>query len=105
MSTGRMDYSSAIRDVAPPQLKQLKQTVTLSKAARLRLSWLDYYNTHGTNAALTARHFGIAKSQTPTVTSPLASQVLLTMPWLVGLRLVSSRRTAYYLPITSSIIS
>jgi transposase InsO family protein len=26
------------------------------------LSWLDYYNAHGQNAALTARHFGIAKS-------------------------------------------
>lgn len=62
MSTGRMDYSSAIRDVAPPQLKQVKQTVTLSKAAKLRLAWMDYYATHGNNAALTARHYGIAKS-------------------------------------------
>ncbi len=62
MSVGRMDYSSAIRDVAPPQLKQLKQTVTLAKEAKLRLAWMDYYQTHGKNAALTARHFGIAKS-------------------------------------------
>lgn len=62
MTTGRMDYSSAIRDVAPPQFKRIKQTVTLSKPAKLRLSWMDYYHTHGNNAALTARHFGIAKS-------------------------------------------
>lgn len=57
-----MDYSSAIRDVAPPQLKQIKQTITLPKAAKLRLAWMDYYHAHGSNAALTARHFGIAKS-------------------------------------------
>ena len=51
-----------LRSVAPPELQQVKQIVTLSKAAKLRLSWLDYYHTHGENAALTARHFGIAKS-------------------------------------------
>jgi len=62
MAAGRMDYSSAIRDVAPPNLKQLKQTVTLTKTARHRLSWIDYYHSHNQNAALTARHFGIAKS-------------------------------------------
>lgn len=62
MAQGQMDYSSAIRDVAPPKLKQIKQTVTLPKAAKLRLAWMDYYHTHGSNAALTARHFGIAKS-------------------------------------------
>jgi transposase len=26
------------------------------------MSWLDYYNTHGCNAALTSRYFGISKS-------------------------------------------
>jgi putative transposase len=31
----------------------------LSKAAKLRLAWLDYYNAHGHNARLTCRHFGI----------------------------------------------
>lgn len=51
-----------LRSVAPLQLKQVKQTVTLTKAAKLRLSWLDYYQAHGGNAALTARHFGISKS-------------------------------------------
>ncbi len=32
----------------------------LSRAARLRLSWFDYYRGHGGNARLTCRHFGIA---------------------------------------------
>lgn len=62
MAHGRMDYSSAIRDVAPPQLKRVQLTVSLSKTAKLRLQWMDYYRLHGNNAALTARHFGIAKS-------------------------------------------
>lgn len=51
-----------LRSIAPLKLKQVKQTVTLSKTGRLRLSWLDYYLAHGNNAALTARHFGIARS-------------------------------------------
>ena len=51
-----------LRSVAPPQLRQVRQTVRLTKQAKLRLSWLDYYQAHGRNAALTARHFGIAKS-------------------------------------------
>jgi transposase InsO family protein len=51
-----------LRSVAPPQLRQVKQTVSLTKAAKLRLSWIDYYQAHGSNAALTARHFGISKS-------------------------------------------
>lgn len=51
-----------LRSVAPPKLRQIKPTHTLTKAAKLRLSWLDYYQTHGCNAALTCRHFGIAKS-------------------------------------------
>lgn len=34
--------------------------VELSKAARLRLQWFDFYRTHGHNARLTCRHFGIS---------------------------------------------
>jgi transposase InsO family protein len=34
----------------------------LSKGAKLRLSWIDFYHTHDNNAALVCRHFGIAKS-------------------------------------------
>jgi transposase InsO family protein len=51
-----------LRSVAPPELKLVKQTINLTKVAKLRLSWIDYYQAHGQNAALTARHFGISKS-------------------------------------------
>ena len=32
----------------------------LSKKARQRLKWFDYYNFHGQNARLTCRYFGIS---------------------------------------------
>lgn len=34
---------------------------SLSKEAKLRLKWFDFYFTHGKNAELTCRHFGISK--------------------------------------------
>ncbi len=34
--------------------------VELSKRARQRLKWFDYYNSHGHNARLTCRYFGIS---------------------------------------------
>jgi len=34
--------------------------VGLSKTARQRLKWFDYYNSHGHNARLTCRYFGIS---------------------------------------------
>lgn len=43
-----------------PGLGRLKATVSLSKQAKLRLKWIDYYHAHGKNARLTCRHFGIA---------------------------------------------
>lgn len=42
-----------------PGLSSLKPTVTLSKEAKRRLKWIDYYHSRGSNAALTCRHFGI----------------------------------------------
>lgn len=33
----------------------------LSKTARQRLKWFDYYHSHGRNAALTCRYFGISR--------------------------------------------
>jgi transposase InsO family protein len=42
-----------------PGLSSIRQTVTLSKEAKLRLKWLDYYHAHGKNVRLTCRHFGI----------------------------------------------
>src|SRR6266496_509278 len=59
---GRVGVHMGLRSVAPPTFKQVKQTVTLPRSAKVRLAWFDYYNSHGKNAALTARHFGIAKS-------------------------------------------
>ena len=46
--------------VVVPKLGSIKDTVSLSKEARLRLKWIDYYQAHGNNARLTCRHFGIA---------------------------------------------
>lgn len=34
----------------------------LSKEARRRLAWMDFYRSHGQNAALVCRHFAIARS-------------------------------------------
>src|SRR3990172_10722360 len=33
----------------------------LSKEARRRLKWMDHYESHGRNAALTCRYFGISR--------------------------------------------
>lgn len=35
---------------------------SLSRDGLKRLSWIDWYNSHGRNAELTCRHFGISKS-------------------------------------------
>lgn len=48
------------RDVIVPGLSSIKPTVSLSKPAKQRLKWVDYYHSHGRNARLTCRHFGIA---------------------------------------------
>lgn len=42
-----------------PNLSRIKETVSLSKAAKQRLKWIDYYHAHNSNARLTCRHFGI----------------------------------------------
>lgn len=46
--------------VVVPKLGSIKATVSLSKQAKQRLKWVDYYHTHHNNARLTCRHFGIA---------------------------------------------
>jgi len=46
--------------VVVPRLGSIKATVSLSKQAKIRLAWIDYYKAHGNNARLTCRHFGIA---------------------------------------------
>ncbi len=43
-----------------PGSGHLERAKSLSKKAKLRLQWMDYYQRHG-NVALTCRHFGIAR--------------------------------------------
>lgn len=45
--------------VVVPKLSSIRPTVNLSRGAKGRLKWIDYYHSHGSNAALTGRHFGI----------------------------------------------
>jgi len=45
-----------------PRTKRLLALgIELSRDARKRLDWIDYYQSHGENASLTARHFGISR--------------------------------------------
>ena len=44
-----------------PGSKHLAKIPELSKAARQRLKWFDYYGSHGHNATLTCRYFGISR--------------------------------------------
>lgn len=46
--------------VIVPKLRSIKATVQLSKEAKLRVQWVDFYYAHSKNARLTCRHFGIA---------------------------------------------
>lgn len=43
-----------------PHLGLLPSIKPLSKSAKNRLKWFDFYFSHGENASLTCRHFGIA---------------------------------------------
>ncbi len=52
-----MRISSA---TAPKALRLAGRGPKLSPRARLRLRWMDYYNSHGHNARLTCRYFGIS---------------------------------------------
>jgi transposase InsO family protein len=45
-----------------PGLGRVQASVSLSKEAKIRLSWIDFYVRHGKNSSLTCRHFGIARS-------------------------------------------
>lgn len=51
------------RDARPPSFSRARELPPpLSKGAKMRLSWMDFYESHGCNAALTCRHFAIARS-------------------------------------------
>jgi putative transposase len=49
-----------IRNGAIPHYKKVSHIVTLSREAKNRLRWLDYYHSHDQNARLTCRRFGIS---------------------------------------------
>lgn len=45
-----------------PARRWKRRAPDLSAAARVRLKWMDFHQTHGRNASLTARHFGISRT-------------------------------------------
>lgn len=45
--------------VVVPGLASIRDSVTLSKAAKQRLKWIDFHQAHSGNVRLTCRHFGI----------------------------------------------
>jgi putative transposase len=45
-----------------PGAARISKIKSLSKEAKLRLKWMDWYIDHGKNARLTCRHFGIVPS-------------------------------------------
>lgn len=58
---GRIGVPTHTRLVSP-ELISLRPIANPSKAARLRMQWLDYYFAHGRNGALVCRRFGISRS-------------------------------------------
>lgn len=50
-----------IKNRAIPRASRLARIPELSKAARQRLKWMDYYAAHGRNASLASRYFGISR--------------------------------------------
>jgi len=49
-----------IKNGLVPKYFRLSKIRDVSRAAKLRLDWFDFYKTHGNNAALTCRHFAIS---------------------------------------------
>jgi len=58
----RGHYNSSIMNVYStiPRYKSLVSIPVLSKKARQRLKWFDYYNSHGHNARVTRRYLSIS---------------------------------------------
>jgi putative transposase len=48
------------RGIPPGSQRLSKRTADVSKEARKRVKWFDYYQANGRNARLTCRHFGIS---------------------------------------------
>jgi putative transposase len=49
-----------VSGLAPGITSLAKRTADISREARQRLRWFDYHNSHGHNARLTCRYFGIS---------------------------------------------
>ena len=49
---------NGIRAIIPVS-KRIRDPIQLSKEAKQRLKWVDFYQQHANNARLTCRHFGI----------------------------------------------
>lgn len=58
----RYGISMKTYGVILPKTKALDRLTVLSKPAKQRLKWMDYYYAHNCNARLTCRHFGISAS-------------------------------------------
>lgn len=56
----RYGISMKTYGVILPRTKSLDRLTVLSKPAKQRLKWMDFYHSHGRNARLTCRHFGIS---------------------------------------------
>jgi putative transposase len=50
-----------VSNVIPGSIRLGKRTADISREAQLRVKWFDYYFSHGNNAQLTCRHFGISR--------------------------------------------
>lgn len=57
---GRYNGASMKAHKILPGAKTLSRLVDISFEAKRRLKWFDYYRSHGRNASLTCRHFGIS---------------------------------------------
>ncbi len=51
-----------VQETLLPQAQRLRIPPQLSREARQRLRWIDFYAQHGRNARLTCRHFGISSA-------------------------------------------
>jgi len=58
---GQTGGQTNLRRIIPAGFAKLPVPVNLSKAAKLRLSWMDYYR-KTQDASLTCRHFGMSRS-------------------------------------------
>lgn len=58
--SGRYNGASMKAQYILPGARKLSRLVEISFEAKRRLKWFDYYHSHGRNASLTCRHFGIS---------------------------------------------